>query len=71
MYDVLAFITLPGGFEMMVILMVIVLLFGAAKIPQLARSSGQALGEFKRGREEIEDEIERAQDDILEDAETS
>jgi len=71
MFDVLAFITIPGGMEMMVILMVIVLLFGAAKIPQLARSSGQALGEFKRGREEIEEEIRRGTEDALEDSETA
>lgn len=56
----LGFITMPGGMELMIILMVVVLLFGAAKIPQLARSSGQAMGEFKRGREEIEREIRDA-----------
>lgn len=71
MYDLLAFIAMPGTMEMMVILMVIVLLFGAAKIPQLARSSGQALGEFKRGREEIETEIQRAKDKVSEETETA
>lgn len=71
MYDTLAFITVPGGMEMMVILMVIVLLFGAAKIPQLARSSGQALGEFKRGREEIEEELRRASDEVREDSDSA
>jgi sec-independent protein translocase protein TatA len=34
------------------------LLFGANKIPKLARSTGQAMGEFKRGREEIEEELQ-------------
>ena len=48
---------MPGGFELMIILFVIVLLFGANKVPQLARSSGQAIGEFKRGRQDVEDEI--------------
>lgn len=48
---------LPGGPEMIVILLIVVLLFGANKLPKLARSSGQALGEFKRGREEIEEEL--------------
>jgi sec-independent protein translocase protein TatA len=48
---------LPGGPELLIILAVIVLLFGANKIPKLARSTGQAMGEFRRGREEIEEEI--------------
>ena len=48
---------IPGGPEMIVILLIVVLLFGANKLPKLARSSGQALGEFKRGREEIEEEL--------------
>jgi sec-independent protein translocase protein TatA len=48
---------LPGGPELLIILVVIVLLFGANKIPKLARSTGQAMGEFRRGREEIEAEL--------------
>ncbi|MFB6138118.1 MAG: twin-arginine translocase TatA/TatE family subunit [Halobacteriaceae archaeon] len=49
---------IPGGTEMVVILLIAVLLFGANKIPKLARSTGQAMGEFQRGREEIEQELE-------------
>jgi sec-independent protein translocase protein TatA len=43
--------------EMMIILLVAVLLFGANKLPELARSSGTAMGEFKKGREQVEREI--------------
>lgn len=50
---------LPGGPELLIILLIAVLLFGANKLPELARSSGQAMGEFKRGRQEIEDELKR------------
>ncbi|ELZ72384.1 twin-arginine translocase TatA/TatE family subunit [Haloferax sp. Atlit-10N] len=50
---------LPGGPELLIVLLIIVLLFGANKLPQLARSSGQAMGEFRRGREEIEDELKK------------
>ncbi|MFC7097904.1 twin-arginine translocase TatA/TatE family subunit [Halobaculum marinum] len=53
----LLFGMIPGGPEMLVILLIVVLLFGANKLPQLARSSGQAMGEFKKGREEIERDI--------------
>jgi sec-independent protein translocase protein TatA len=52
-----AFIGIPGGPELLVILLLAVLLFGADKLPKLARSSGQAMGEFKRGRDRIETEI--------------
>ncbi len=50
---------LPGGPELLIILFIAVLLFGANKLPALARSSGQAMGEFKRGRQELEDELKR------------
>ncbi len=49
---------IPGGPEMIVILLVFVLLFGANKIPKLARSTGQAMGEFQRGRQEIDEELQ-------------
>jgi sec-independent protein translocase protein TatA len=47
----------PGGPELMIVLLIVVLLFGANKVPKLARASGQAMGEFKRGRDELEEEI--------------
>lgn len=55
----------PGGMEMMVILLIAVLLFGANKIPKLARSTGEAMGEFKKGRQDIEDELQGMQDDTV------
>ena len=41
-----------GWPELLVILLVIVVLFGARKLPDLARSLGKSLSEFKKGREE-------------------
>ena len=52
----------PGGMEMVVILLIAVLLFGANKIPKLARSTGEAMGEFKKGRQEVEQELEELQE---------
>jgi sec-independent protein translocase protein TatA len=43
-------------------------LLGANKIPKLARSTGQAMGEFKKGREEVEDELKQMQDGETTDA---
>lgn len=59
----------PGGMEMLVILLVAVLLFGANKLPKLARASGQAMGEFKKGREDIEREIRESAEAVKRDDE--
>ena len=61
----------PVGPEMLIILLVLVLLFGANKIPKLARSTGQAMGEFKKGREEVEDELKQMQDGDEDDSSVS
>lgn len=52
----------PGGMEMVVILLIAVLLFGANKIPKLARSTGQAMGEFKKGRQQVEEELQELEE---------
>jgi sec-independent protein translocase protein TatA len=43
-----------GGPQLIIILVIILVLFGGSKLPQLARSLGQAQGEFKKGIEEGE-----------------
>lgn len=50
---------LPGGFEWIIILIIIavLLLFGPQKLPELARGIGRALGEFRRGKIEVERQI--------------
>ena len=50
--------SLLGPQELLLIFVLIVLLFGAAKLPELARSMGRSMGEFKRGQIEIERELE-------------
>jgi sec-independent protein translocase protein TatA len=60
----MAFETVPtfigglGGPELVIVFLIAVLLFGANKIPKLARSTGEAMGEFQKGREEVEDELQ-------------
>ena len=52
-----------GAPELIVILIVLILLFGAKKLPDLARSIGSSAKEFRKGIEEgIEDEDEEAAD---------
>ncbi len=48
----------PGGPELLIILFIAILLFGANKIPKLARSTGEAMGEFQKGREKVETELD-------------
>lgn len=59
----LAFMNL-GGQEMIIIFLVILLLFGAKKLPELARGIGKSMGEFKKAREDFEKEITRGEDDV-------
>lgn len=42
------------GLDMMVILLIVLLLFGAKKLPELARGMGRAVKEFSAARDEIE-----------------
>lgn len=51
------FIGAIGGPELLIVLVIAIFLFGADRLPKLARSSGQALGEFHKGRDDIETEI--------------
>ena len=45
---------MPNGWELVIILGIIALLFGGAKLPKLARSLGSAKGEFEKGLREGE-----------------
>lgn len=51
-----------GGGEIVLILAVVLLLFGAKKLPELAKGLGQGIKEFKKASNEVRDEIERAGD---------
>lgn len=59
----------PGGPELLVIVGIAVLLFGAKKIPKLARSIGESTGEFRKGRAKVEQELEDVRREATGDAE--
>lgn len=50
---------MQGPMEIIVILLVIMLLFGAKRLPELARSLGRSLNEFKKGKAEGLDDEEK------------
>ncbi len=53
-----------GPWEIVLILLVIVLIFGGKKIPELARGLGKGLREFKKTTREIKDEVDTVREDV-------
>lgn len=53
-----------GGPEVFIVIFAILLLFGAKKIPELARGMGKGIREFKDATKEIKDEIEEGGKDV-------
>ena len=65
---------IPGGWELILILAVILLLFGSTRLPQLARGMGKSISEFKKGiseggQEDEERELAEKRREQLRDAE--
>ena len=60
----LKYAAMPGGWEMVVIAIVILLLFGAKKLPELAKGLGQGIREFKGAVDGVKDEINDAKDKV-------
>jgi len=62
---------MPQGVEWLYILLLALLIFGGAKLPQLARSLGKSVSEFKKGikeateaKDEVEGEVKKIKDDV-------
>jgi sec-independent protein translocase protein TatA len=52
-----------GGPEVMLILFIFLLLFGANKMPELARGIGKTIREFKKAASGVEEEVRRAMEE--------
>ena len=59
---------LPSGSEWVIIALLILLLFGGKKIPELMKGLGKGVKSFKDGVNEAKEEINKAKDDIEEPA---
>jgi len=57
MFDKLLFLGSLGSQEIIIIALVILLLFGGKKIPELMRGLGKGVSQFKKGMKDIEEEI--------------
>ncbi len=53
-----------GGWEILLILMVLLIFFGAKRIPELARGLGKGIREFKDATKDIKEEIEEGVKDL-------
>lgn len=51
---------MPGAPEILLILVIVLVLFGAKRLPELARGLGQSMNEFRKAREEFESEIHKS-----------
>lgn len=52
-----------GGWEIVLILAVVLILFGAKKLPELAKGLGTGIKEFKKATREVTDELSTAMDE--------
>jgi sec-independent protein translocase protein TatA len=46
-----------GGPDLLIILLIVSVLFGAKKLPDLARSLGQSMNEFRKARQDLNDQL--------------
>jgi len=63
MFSPLAF-SVPGGPEWILIFLVVLLLFGAKRLPDLARGMARSLTEFRKAKEEFDQELHSAKSDV-------
>jgi len=53
----------PGGWEWIIIFLVILLLFGAKRLPDLARGLGKGISEFRKAAKEVSQEMQMDDND--------
>jgi len=58
--NLLALLSNFGGPDLIIILLIILVLFGAKKLPELAKGMGQAVKEFQKAKDEFNDELHNA-----------
>ena len=64
LYNDLIYAGMPGGWEIALIALVILLIFGAKRLPGLARGLGQGIREFKGAVDGVKDELKDVQESV-------
>ena len=55
---------MPGFQEWILILLIVLVLFGAKRLPELARGLGQSMNEFRKAKDEFEREIHKSGEEL-------
>ena len=58
-------ISMPQGLDWVWILLIVLVIFGGKKLPDLARNLGKGMSEFKKGLNEVQNEVQNTKDDIV------
>lgn len=62
-FNIIPAIGLPTGWEWLIILLVVLLLFGGKKIPELMRGLGKGVKSFKQGLNDAKEELNKIDDE--------
>lgn len=64
MQNVMA-VQMPQGLDWVWILLIVLVIFGGKKLPDLARNLGKGMSEFKKGLNEIQSDVQNTKNDIV------
>lgn len=53
---------IPSGPDLIILLVIVLVLFGAKRLPELARGLGQSVNEFKKAKEQFDKEVAKTSD---------
>ncbi len=55
---------MPGWQEILLVLIIVLILFGAKRLPELARSLGQSMNEFRKAKDEFDRELHKSAQEL-------
>ena len=58
-------ISMPQGLDWVWILLIVLVIFGGKKLPDLAKNLGRGMSEFKKGLNEVQNDVQNTKDDIV------
>jgi sec-independent protein translocase protein TatA len=58
-------ISMPQGLDWIWILLIVLVIFGGKKLPDLARNLGKGMSEFKKGLNDVQSDVQNTKDEIV------